>query len=47
MRKYFLIITLYFAIGYILAYIFKTDATSETALLIACCALYKHYDKEG
>ncbi len=46
MKRYLLIITLYFVIGCILAYIFKTDATSETALLVACCALYGHYNKE-
>lgn len=47
MRGYFLTIALCFVIGGILAYIFKTDPTIETTFLVACCALYRCYDKEG
>lgn len=46
MRKYFLAIMQCFVVGCILAYIFKTDPTAVTSLLIACCALCKCYDKE-
>ena len=46
MRRYFLTIALCFVVGCILAYIFKTDPTVETTFLVACCALYRCYDKE-
>ena len=46
MKRYFLTIALCFVIGYILAHIFKTDPTIEATFLVACCALYRCYDKE-
>lgn len=48
MKRYFLMIVIYFIVGWALSYIFHTEPTSEIALLVACGALYAHYteDKE-
>ena len=46
MKWYFITIIIFIVIGHIASYIFNTDPTAETALLIACGALCRSFMKE-